>query len=92
MCNHCQGVGHAIEACKKKQPRKSKWVVKKNSEPEKKPIADEDGFTPAKKGRKPRETKEVYATTVDNAFQALRFEVNQEENRGEGGEPSHLDG
>lgn len=28
LCNHCHGIGHGVDVCRNKMPRKQTWVPK----------------------------------------------------------------
>ncbi|CAI8609012.1 unnamed protein product [Vicia faba] len=72
--NHCQGVGHKTEECRKNKPSRQQWVTGKVeiTKPGQ-PVRDTEGFQIVMKGVKHKEiveTKQKEALT-SNPFNAL---------------------
>lgn len=57
LCTHCKGLGHDAAVCKKKEPKKPEWVVKKKEAPSKPMEKDSDGFVKVVRGGKQKDTE-----------------------------------
>ena len=92
LCEHCKGLGHSTEECKKREPRKAEWVAKKKPEPKQKEEKDAEGFTKVHRGSVPKGKAVVEAPVVMNSFTVLDEGMEIGEPSGEGGDPSLVNG
>ena len=92
LCAHCKGLGHVTDECKKREPKKSEWVVKKKEEVKKQEEKDEDGFVKVMHGVNRKGKEIVNSVIVENAVDVLSGDVDKGETNGEGGGPSHGNG
>ena len=98
LCTHCKGLGHLADVCKKKEPRKSEWVVKKTAPMKKEESIDADGFVKVVRGSKQKELVEVEYKEDEhtNVFAVLEEVMDggmeQGETSGEGGVPALSNG
>uniref|UniRef100_A0A803QPV1 Reverse transcriptase domain-containing protein n=1 Tax=Cannabis sativa TaxID=3483 RepID=A0A803QPV1_CANSA len=83
-CNHCFGLGHSTDECKKKSGSKKEWIIKATGDKRdngarltekqqgKKPAeTDAEGFKPAGKKWKVKEKPAGVSTELGNTFQVL---------------------
>ncbi|KAM6589753.1 hypothetical protein CsatA_012358 [Cannabis sativa] len=76
-CNNCYDQGHLTDDCKKNAKVEKNWVVKEDHRP--KQVVDENGFVKVTRGTKGKEqSNTAEALRVENTFQALDSDLEQQ--------------